>query len=351
MNDKLLIILCAMVQFCQAQSDSLKNLSFGLYGELYYSYDFSKPANHEKASYLYNHKRHNELNANLLIIKANYTENKVKANLALMGGNYAQYNLSSEPLWAQFIYEANVGYEISPKRNLWLEAGIFPSHIGFESAISADCWTLTRSLLAENSPYYEAAVKVSHTSKNNKLFLSAMYLNGWQRIQRPSSIQRPSFGTQLTYKPTDHLTFNYSTFLGTDQADSLNAFRQFHNLYAVYEPGKTLGLIAGFDIGRDKYDESKYGNWYSPVLIFRIKSGAKTKLALRGEYYTDPNQIIIATETEKGIDLLGLSSNIDYSFNEKLLLRFEIKNLFSKGLPIFSEKNNYSITTNLTIKL
>ncbi|MBK8628485.1 MAG: outer membrane beta-barrel protein [Saprospiraceae bacterium] len=28
-----------------------------------------------------------------------------------------------------------------------MDAGIFPSHIGFESAISADNWTLTRSLL------------------------------------------------------------------------------------------------------------------------------------------------------------------------------------------------------------
>jgi hypothetical protein len=39
-----------------------------------------------------------------------------------------------------------------------------PSHIGFESVISADCWTLTRSLLAENSPYYETGMRLEATS-------------------------------------------------------------------------------------------------------------------------------------------------------------------------------------------
>ena len=142
------IILISLQAF--SQNDSLKKLNFSAYGELYYSYDFSNPQNHEKSNFLYNHKRHNELNSNLLLLKANYLDKNYRANLGLMTGNYAQYNLSSEPNWAQFIYEANVGIKISKEYNLWLDAGILPSHIGFESAISADCWTLTRSLLAEN---------------------------------------------------------------------------------------------------------------------------------------------------------------------------------------------------------
>jgi hypothetical protein len=56
-----------------------------------------------------------------------------------MAGNYSQYNLSAEPTWAQFIYEANIGLKSSNKTNIWIDAGILPSHIGFESAISADC--------------------------------------------------------------------------------------------------------------------------------------------------------------------------------------------------------------------
>ena len=57
-----------------SQNDSLKKLNFTGYGEFYYSYDFSNPQNHEKSNFLYNHKRHNELNSNLIVAQANYLE-------------------------------------------------------------------------------------------------------------------------------------------------------------------------------------------------------------------------------------------------------------------------------------
>lgn len=321
------------------------------YGELYYSYDFSNPQNHEKENFLYNHKRHNEVNVNLLYVKASYLENNYRANLGFMAGNYAQYNLATEPDWAQFIYEANIGWKVSKKQNIWLDAGIMPSHIGFESAVSADCWTLTRSLLAENSPYYESGIRASYTSENERLYIAALYLNGWQRISRPDYIQQPSFGTQLNYKPSTSFTFNYSTFFGTNSPDSINAFRQYHNLYLQYEPTNKFGIIAGLDIGSDKYDFTKYGIWYSPVVIIRKGISDKTWVAVRGEYYSDPKQIIISTGTVNGFQTLGLSANLDYHLNDKLTFRIEGKRFHSKDEIFSNDRNNYSLTTNITIKL
>ena len=343
------IVLIPLQAF--SQNDSLKKLNFSAYGELYYSYDFSNPQNHEKSNFLYNHKRNNELNANLLLLKANYLDKNLRANLGLMTGNYAQYNLSSEPNWAQFIYEANVGVKISKKYNLWLDAGILPSHIGFEGVISADCWTLTRSLLAENSPYYETGIKLGYTSKNEKLNISALYLNGWQKIIKPNYIQRPSFGTQINYKMSSKLLFNYSTFLGTDKPDSIKAFRHFHNVFLQYEPTKKFGIIAGFDIGIEKFNSSTYGTWYSPVLIIKQSINEKTIIAIRGEYYSDPKQIIISTGTTNGFQTYGLSSNLDYEINNKIKLRIEGKMFHSKDRIFANESNNYSLTTNMTINL
>ena len=141
-----------------------------------------------------------KVNLNLGFVKANYTTEKVRGNFALMGGTYAQYNLAAEQGLLKNIFEANIGVKISNKKNIWIDAGIMPSHIGFESAIGKDCWNLTRSILAENSPYYESGIKLSYTSTNEKLYLAAMYLNGWQRIQRVIGNQSPAFGTQLIYK-------------------------------------------------------------------------------------------------------------------------------------------------------
>ncbi|MFN8337973.1 MAG: outer membrane beta-barrel protein [Saprospiraceae bacterium] len=53
-----------------------------------------------------------------------------------MAERYSQYNLSAELTWAQFIYEVNIGLKSSSKTNIWIDAGMCPSHIGFESAIA-----------------------------------------------------------------------------------------------------------------------------------------------------------------------------------------------------------------------
>lgn len=352
MKNILLTFLSFQAIFLSAQNDSLKTMTYSAYGEIYYSYDFENPSNHEKPNFIYNHKRHNEINANLIVMKTNFNNKNSRANLGLMTGNYAQYNLSSEPFWAQFIYEANIGLKISKKYNLWLDAGIMPSHIGFESTISADCWTLTRSILAENSPYYETGLKLCYTNKKENLNFAFLVLNGWQRIKKPNYIQQPSFGLQLNYKPADKLIFNYSNFIGTDKPDSLKSLRTFHNFFIQYEPTSKIGLIAGFDIGTDKYNSNDYGAWFSPVLILRYTLNNNMKIAFRGEYYQDKYNIIIKTNTQNGFQVSGISTNFDYKINEKIVFRIEGKMYDSKDKIFKNNTNeNFSLTTNLTIKL
>jgi hypothetical protein len=343
-----------LLQTCNlfAQNDTTKPLTFSGYGELYYSYDFAKPSNHEKPNFLYNHKRHNEINFNLMYAKANYSKKDVRGNMALMLGNYAQYNLSAEPSWAQFVYEANIGVKLSSKHNLWLDAGIMPSHIGFESAVSADCYTLTRSMAAENSPYFETGAKLTYTNKKENVTTALLVLNGWQKIQKPNFIQQPSYGVQLNYKPNKNITLNYSNFIGTDKADSLKALRTYHNFYVQYEPENKLAIIVGVDVGTDKYNLSDYGTWFSPVAILRYSINNKTKIALRGEYFFDKNQIIIATNTLNGFQTTGISTNLDYKINDKVAWRIEGK-IYSSKDKIFENgsRSNFCVSSNLVVRL
>jgi len=353
MKHVIIILFTLWCSGLNAQTDSLKKWTYSGYGEFYFSYDFSNPANHEKPNFLYNHKRHNELGINLFIVNAAYDNKRERANLGLMAGHYAQYNLGSEPTWAQFISEANLGYKLSDKKNIWIDLGILPSHIGFESAVSADCWTLTRSLLAENSPYYESGLRVSYTSTNEKLYLAGLLLNGWQRVRKPDFIQHPSFGLQATFKPSSKLTLNYSNFIGTDIPDSIRSFRHFHNFYLLFEPSNQFGITAGFDIGFERVWTHPFNTWYTPVIIVKKRSGKKTILAFRAEYYSDAKAVIITTQTVNGFQTLGLSTNFDLEINRRLKWRIEGKMLHAKG-NIFknnTEENNFSITTNMTFKL
>ena len=181
-----------------AQEIKPKPFTVSGYLEAYYSYEFNKPLNNTKPSFFYSHNRANEVNLNLGFVKAAYATEKLRANLSLATGTYMNANYAAEPGVLKNIYEANLGVKLSSKKNIWLDAGILPSHIGWESAIGKDCPTLSRSLAAENSPYFETGIKLGYTSPNEKWYLSALVLNGWQRIQRVDGNTTPAFGTQVT---------------------------------------------------------------------------------------------------------------------------------------------------------
>ncbi|MBC7744129.1 MAG: porin [Flavobacterium sp.] len=350
-------IIAALTAFTTLAVNAQTNpLTISGYVEGYYAYDFSKPVNNLRPSFTYNHTRNNEINLNLGLLKAAYATDNVRANLGLMVGTYAQYNLAAESDVFRNLYEANAGVKLSKNSNLWLDAGIFAAHIGWESAIGKDNWTLTRSIAAENSPYYEAGAKISYTSADSKLFLSGLVLNGWQRIQRVDGNQSTAFGTQITYKPTASVTLNSSTFIGNDKPEISRQYRYFHNLYGIFQLNQKVGLILGFDAGIEQKSKKSndYNTWYSPTGILRYKPSAKVSLAGRAEYYSDENGVIISSGTPNGFKTWGYSANVDYSPYQNITFRLEGKIYDSKD-AIFtresgsSTNNNSAITTAVAV--
>ncbi|MBC7867472.1 MAG: porin [Gloeobacteraceae cyanobacterium ES-bin-316] len=341
-------LMCFQFSYAQDSTKKENNVTISGYAEAYYTYDFNRPLNNTRPSFVYSHNRANEATVNLAFLKANFSNGKTRANLALAAGTYMNANLAAEPGVLKNIYEANAGVKISNTADLWIDAGIMPSHIGFESAIGKDNWTVTRSILADNSPYYEAGVKLGYTSKDSKLYLAAMYLNGWQRIQRVDGNTTPAFGTQLTYKPTSAVALNYSTFIGNDKPDSVRQMRYFNNLYAVFQLSSKVGITAGFDFGAEQVAKgsSDVNTWYSPIVILRYAPDAKNTLAFRGEYYSDEDGVIIGTGTPNGFKTYGGSINYDRAIGSNAVWRLEVRTMNSKD-EIFP-KRNLSTTDNST---
>ena len=354
MKTLFLFLLTVIAFAAEAQSDSTKSpFKFSGYLETYYSYDFGNPSNHNRPGFIYSHNRHNEVSLNLGFIKMAYEKDNVRANLALMTGSYANANLAAEPGVLKNIYEANIGFKVSKTKAVWVDAGIFASHIGFESAIGKDCWSLTRSILADNSPYYESGVKISYNSDNGQLFLSGLFLNGWQRIQRIDGNNTPAFGHQLTYKPSSKVTLNSSSFIGSDTPDSTKRMRYFHNFYGIFQLNEKIGLTLGFDVGTQQKVKrsSDYDTWYSPVAILKYSPSNKINIAFRGEYYSDKNQVIVATGTPNGFQTWGYSVNFDYNIADNLMWRIEGRGLNNKDQSFVSDNKpssqNYFMTTAL----
>jgi hypothetical protein len=353
----LMLFLPMSVIAQDSTGDQNQKIQFSAYVDAYYGYDFSKPTNNKRPSFLYNFNRANEFNINLAFIKATHNTEKTRLNLALAAGTFMQANYAEEPVLWQFVLEASAGIRLSKKSNLWLDIGIMPSHLGFESAISSDCWTLSRSIAAENSPYFETGAKIGYTTKNEKWNFAILALNGWQNITRKDNFSLINWGSQVQYKPGSETILNYSTFIGTVFPDSARRMRYFHNLYAILPLATHWGLTLGLDIGQEQTSafDPALKTWFSPQAIIRYKPSNKMAVAMRGEYYSDPNGLVVSFALPDEFNATGLSLNLDYNPYQKALVRLEgrwLKNntaVFPKDGG-FSE-NNFSLLCSLSVRL
>lgn len=322
----LLFLLAVCLGKANANSpDTTSSLKFSAFADVYYSFDFNRPVTPDRPDFIYNHDRNNEFNLNLGYLKAAYSEGRVRANLAFGMGTYMIANYSQEDQGLQNLFEANAGFKLSETKNIWLDAGVLPSHIGFESAVSIQSATLTRSLVADNSPYYETGLRLSSTSSNGRWMFAALVLNGWQRIQKVNGSTTPSFGTQITYT-TDRLTVNYSTFFGTVDPDRFRRWRIYHNGYMIYKMTSDFEMTLGFDFGAQQYrkNSNMYYVWFSPVFVGRYIISDKWSFSTRFEYFRDESEIVAAV-AGTGLVMAGASVNVDHKIRENAMVRLEYR--------------------------
>ncbi len=352
---KLLILAAGLTIGSVAYAQDAPKIKVTGYLEAYFGYDFNKPTDNNRPGFIYSHNRHNEMNLNLRFIKGSYESDMVRANLGVMAGTYANANLAAEPGVLKNIFEANAGLKLSKSANLWVDAGIFSSHIGFESAVSKDCWVLTRNISSENTPYYESGAKMTYGTNDGQFTAALLYLNGWQRITRQNGNSQPAGGLQLTWKPTPEITVNYSNYLGTEGADSVRVRRFYHNVYGIFQVTDQFGLTVGFDYGtqqKAKGSDAK-NEVLSPVAIAQYKLNSKWALAGRVEYYEDKNGIFIATGTPNGFKTTGYSMNIDYAPVSNAVVRLEGKLYDSKDRVFIREmdpvNHNAAITASIAV--
>lgn len=325
MKHLLFILIFIKLWFCIKAQDTA-TFTFSGVAEAYFSVNTNNK-DKLKPGFVYSHNNLQKLNMNFAFAKLNVAQNKYRANLAAMAGTYVTNNLAAEPDWAKYIFEANAGVKISKQHRLWLDAGIMPSYIGFESANSRDCYTLTRSMIADNSPYYKTGIKLSYTNKKENITAAFFLLNGWQRIARPISYKGLHIGGQLSYKPTAKSTLNYSNYFGGEFA---NTFRTYHNFYYTNEKHKKINYILGVDVGTEG---GKL--WLGTSAIGKLILTDRWKLISRVEWFKDPNNVLYSTYNPFASSVVGGSIGADYTLLKRCLLRVEWKTLIGDKTYIY----------------
>ena len=318
----ILILGFPLVSFSQEEKIDPQPFQISGFLEVYYGYDFNEPSQKKRLPFLYNHTRHSSPAVNLVMISGKYAQDRFRANLTLQQGTYAQDNYADEPAALRWIYEANLGIALDQDQNIWLDAGVLPSHIGFESAISKDNLTLSRSIIAENSPYFETGLKLGW-EKSESWYFAFLYLNGWQRIQAIPGKNNPSFGTQATFRPNSNITLNWSAFLGTDQPLEAATSLFFSNMYVDFSLGERWKVMAAIDVGKRTQEDLTDRNWWGLAVITQYRFSEEIAAALRYEYYHDPFLARADSGNNLGVETGGLSLNLDRKLGTWSIFRLE----------------------------
>ena len=326
-------------------------IDFSGYLETFYGYDFNKPTTPNRLDWIYNHSRHNEFNINMGMLRSKISYENVYANIAVQAGTYVDDNYTAESL--KLFHEAFIGVYLDKNKKHIVEAGIMPSYIGFESSSTFSNLTLTRSIMAESSPFYFTGVKYNYLP-SEKWSLAFITTNGWQRIEKPNNKALPTFGTQIVYSPSENLSINWSTFIGDEPVGLENLrTRYFNDIYLNYSWNSKWKSIFGFDMGFQKnIIGDEFDEWKTITFITQYAVSDKWNIAARGEFFEDKENVIVAVGSP--FEVFGASLNLDFIPNSKLKLRTEAKWFDSKE-PIFSKgiettNSNIFVSTSLAIE-
>lgn len=320
------------------------------YIDTYYAYDFNKPSTGDRP-YFVSMARHNEMTINLAYIEIKYSSSRLRGRLVPGFGTYMQANYANEPSGLKNIVEASAGVKLWSGKDVWMDFGVFGSPYTNENPISKDQLAYTRSFAPEYVPYYLSGVKLSIplAPKLNSFFY---LVNGWQQIQDVNSGK--AIGTQLEYRPSDHLLINWNTFVGNEQSSSYQDFRTryFTDLYAIYTKGKWTAT-ACYYIGLQQRTTMNDARWWQANVIGRYAITEKLSVTGRIEYFNDPDRIKISPVTNTPMfSSYSSSVGLNVKIAENILFRAEGRTFFSDkevyqrdGIAV---KNSHLLTTNIT---
>jgi hypothetical protein len=319
-----------------AQSDTTYKVTFGGFVDSYYAYDFGKPATLDRsfaggATFTTQPARHNEFNINLAYVEALVSGNRVRGRLALQAGTSVQSNYSAEPAvgfnsgpsLARHIQEAYAGYQVTP--SVWVDGGIFYSHMGMESWASKDNLTYTRSLPAEYSPYYSSGVRAIWAA-TPKLTAQLHVVNGWQNISETNTDK--GVGLRLDFNPSSTVSLSYYNFINGETGGRQ---RMFNGAGVKLTPNTQTTLLAQFDVGSlDNAAGGDAANWYGFTVIGKRALTDKVAVVGRVERFDDENQVNIATGLSDPFRGNGASIGLDVTPHAKFLWRTELRGFSNK---------------------
>ena len=283
-----------------------------------YSSSFNAPPNHQRAFTL-QPSRNNQLGLMQGIAGVELRNTHVRGKFAVQSGWFADVLWTGADTAVRWLSEAWAGVRLT--EGIWLDAGVYPSHIGAESMIARDNLVLSRLYASDATPYVETGASLTW-EESASTTIALHVLNGWQRIT--DNNDGIAVGTRITHRPTDNLAVTWSTFVGDEQPRGQEQqMRWYSNLWMSWTIAANTTLIAVADIGAQERTSNGYDVvWYlGAIAAYRISPAMQ--LAARIEHMNDQRNVLFTSASNKPFVSTSASGNIDVRIGGNLLLRGE----------------------------
>jgi hypothetical protein len=282
--------------------------------------------------------RNNQFGLNMAMISLAYQSKTLRSTLSFHYGDIAE---STWPAKYNLIQEANAGVELEKK--LWLDVGIFRSHIGLESTQPRENITSSMSLANVYEPYFFSGAKLTY-NLTSKLSLQLNAFNSFSSIIETN--KNKLIGSTIIYSPNKALTFTYNFITGDDTPDSSKVKHQrfYNNFYLTYQK-KKWSVGAEFNFGAQnntkKVDSTNLSNAFmnSSLVVFKHQTFEKIGFYGRVEWFSDVDEMI-SVGANMGKYTWGTTCGFEYKPLKNVAMSIE-------GRYLKSEKANFIYNNSL----
>lgn len=219
---------------------------------------------------------------------------------------------------------ANVSYLAPLGNGLVLTAGLFNSYIGYQSIFAKQNLNYTRTYMADNAPYYMFGMAAEY-AVTARLQTNFYIINGYSYLS--NSNNQFSYGTRVSYRADNGVTFTQNLYYGPDQFDTSLRFWRFFSDSIIEWKQDRLTLAFAYDIGTEEAAEQA-GHprtfWTAAAFYVHWKVSGPWSVAVRPEVYWDRNGRISGSEQV----LRAVTTTLEYRIRvlpQSLVARLEYR--------------------------
>ncbi len=329
----------------RVEAHKKETLKFEGYLDTYYAWYSDSAGIDQYQKFPTSSPKANQFGLNMLMASVKYEHQKARGTIALHYGDIASSAWSAN---FNLIQEAHVGVRIVKK--VWIDAGFFRTHLGFESIQPRENLTTSIATTTYYEPYFLSGGKI-YWYATSKLTLMAAAFNGFNTFVETNKYK--TLGFSANYDFSDHCFLTFNTLYGNEVPDGFTSkIRSYNDLYFGYKSERLdVGGEVNYGIQTNSKlsDSNATANMYSALAAIKYKMfDQQFAVYARGEYFNDPDEILtgpVQNEFHKlvGLNIWGVTAGIEFKPIPNAFIRIEHRTLQTLGADekVFITNNKY----------